>query len=214
MDTKKLFGAVEFKEDGKGGEFRAVFSTLNVKDLDGDVTLPGAFTDGEAVRISYWGHRWADPPVGIGVIHADEKEAWVDGKFFLDTEAGRETYQTVKNLGALQEWSYGFDISDFSFGKFEGEEVRFLRKLKVHEVSPVLLGAGIDTRTTAIKEGRRNSNSDLSQIQAIHDAACHLGAKCAEREGEAEDEADNGKSSGPKPSTVAARIAAELLECE
>jgi hypothetical protein len=51
----------------------------------------------------------------------------------------------------LQEWSYSFDILDASFGEFEGKQVRFLRKLKVHEVSPVMLGAGIGTHTRAIK---------------------------------------------------------------
>jgi hypothetical protein len=62
------------------------------------------------------------------------------------------------------------------------------------------------------KEGRRNSATDARTIQAIHDAACEIGAKCASAEGSDEDEAGNGKSSGPGPSTFAARIAAELLE--
>ena len=151
MKTKTFRSVMEIKADGEPGEFRAVFSTFNVVDKDGDVTLPGAFKDNAAVRISYWGHRWQDLPVGRGVIHADDKKAWVDGRFFLDTQAGKDTYQTVKNLGDLQEWSYGYDILEQSEGKFEDQEVRFLRQLDVPEVSPVLLGAGIDTRTESIK---------------------------------------------------------------
>ncbi len=151
MKRKAITGPITFKGDGEEGQFRAVFATLNVVDHDGDVTIPGAFTDGEKVRISYWGHRWGDLPVGRGEIHSDEKEAWVDGHFFLDTEGGRETYNTVKNLGELQEWSYGFDILERSEGEFEGQQVQFLRRLKVHEVSPVMLGAGVGTRTLAIK---------------------------------------------------------------
>jgi HK97 family phage prohead protease len=151
MKIKTFQSAMEIKADGQPGEFRAVFSTFNVIDKDRDVTTPGAFKDGQAVRISYWGHRWQDLPVGKGVIHQDEKQAWVDGAFFLDTMAGRETYQTVKNLGELQEWSYGYDVLDSSFGKFQEQDVRFLRSLDVAEVSPVLLGAGIDTRTERIK---------------------------------------------------------------
>lgn len=38
-------------------------------------------------------------------------------------------------------------------GEHDGEEVRFLRKLKTHEVSPVMLGAGIATRTLVAKSG-------------------------------------------------------------
>ena len=153
MKTKIFRSPMQIKADGAPGEFRAVFSTFNVVDKDGDVTLPGAFKSGAAVRISYWGHRWQDLPVGRGVIGQDEKQAWVDGRFFLDTLAGKETYQTVKNLGDLQEWSYGYDILRSEQGKFgEGQDdVRFLKKLEVPEVSPVLLGAGIDTHTESIK---------------------------------------------------------------
>ena len=152
MKTKTFRAAMEIKADGQPGEFRAVFSTFDVIDLDRDVTRPGAFKDGAPVRISYWGHRWQDLPVGKGVIHQDEKRAWVDGQFFLDTMAGKETYQTVKNLGDLQEWSYGYEVLEQSEGKFGDEEdVRFLIQLEVPEVSPVMLGAGIDTHTENIK---------------------------------------------------------------
>ncbi len=214
MKIKTFRSPLVAKADGEPGEFRAVFSTFNVKDHDGDVTLPGAFTDGQKVRISYWGHRWADLPVGRGEIHSDEKEAWVDGRFFLDTEAGKETYQTVKNLGELQEWSYGFDILERSEGEYDGDQVQFLRRLDVHEVSPVMLGAGIDTRTTAIKEGRRNSGSDRDRIQRIHDLTLELGAKCAEPDQNADDtdgKAREGTPSG-KRGTLAERIALELIE--
>jgi HK97 family phage prohead protease len=151
MKTKTFRAAMEIKANGQPGEFRAVFSTFNVIDHDGDVTLPGAFKDNAAVRISYWGHRWQDLPVGRGVIHQDEKQAWVDGVFFLETQAGKETYLTVKGLGDLQEWSYGYDILNSELGKQDGQDVRFLKALEVPEVSPVLLGAGIDTRTEEIK---------------------------------------------------------------
>lgn len=161
MEDKKVFSGqkFEFKDSGpqETGEFRAVFATLNVVDKDGDITLPGAFQDGQPVRISSWMHDWDSLPVGKGVIHADQSEAWVDGQFFLDTESGREHYKTIKALGDLVEWSYGFSIEKYSFQNqptdvpnSEGQ-VRVLEKLDVIEVSPVMLGAGIGTRTTAIK---------------------------------------------------------------
>jgi hypothetical protein len=51
---RKSFGAVEVK-GADSGEVRAVFSTFNTVDSDGDVTLPGAFRDGQEVRISAYG---------------------------------------------------------------------------------------------------------------------------------------------------------------
>lgn len=185
MKQKTFDAPIELKADGEPGEFKAVFSTFNVVDHDQDVTLPGAFTDGEKVRISYWGHRWQDLPAGRGVIHQDEEKAWVEGRFFMDTEAGRETYLTVKNLGELQEWSYGFDIQEADYGVFEEQEVQFLRRLKVYEVSPVMLGAGIGTGTTDIKT--RPDDDD-------------------------EGEAGDGKPSGVSPEVIRTQI--EIVELE
>jgi HK97 family phage prohead protease len=175
MKTKTFSSPIELKADGQPGEFRAIFSRFNVIDHDGDVTIPGAFKDGEAVRISYWGHRWLDLPVGKGIIHQDEEKAWIDGLFFMDTQVGKETYQTVKNLENLQEWSYGYDLIDSKLGQFDNQDVQFLNKITVYEVSPVMLGAGIGTETTDIKS--KNDKSSLSGDGT-------------------EDEAGNGKSSG------------------
>lgn len=152
---------------GEAGSFIAVFSRLGVVDRQGDVTEVGAFTEGEAVRIAQWGHNWASPAVGKGTIHSDSREAWVQGQFFLNTTAGRETYETVKGLGSLQEWSYGYEVLRSRPGTFEGKKVRFLQKLRVIEVSPVMEGAGIGTRTTAIKSADLNPTSAYAQIVAL-----------------------------------------------
>ena len=152
MSTKS-FSGLRVKDATKG-EFTAVFSTFNVVDADGDVTLPGAFRDGAEVRISAYGHAsWSGAlPVGKGVVHANDIEAWVDGQFFMDTIDGKNTFLTVKAMGTLQEWSYSVEPTKYSFGEFAGQRVQFLEALDgPHEVSPVLAGAGVGTRTTAIK---------------------------------------------------------------
>ncbi len=153
MDTKSL-GSVEVKDADKG-LVTAVFATFNVKDSDGDVTVPGAFEDGADVVISAYGHKSWDGalPVGVGTIRTTKTDALLDGQFFLDTAAGSDTFVAVKRLSErkLGQWSYGYDPVKFSFGEHEGERVRFLEQQKVHEVSPVLLGAGVNTRTLAAK---------------------------------------------------------------
>lgn len=150
MDSKTF--SVEIK-DADRGEVEALFSVPNVIDRDGDVTLDGAFEDGAPVSISSYGHAlWQGaPPVGKGVIKATNAGTVLKGRFFLDTTTGRDTFNVVKQLGELQEWSYGFDILDSEFGEKDGQRVRFLKKLKVHEVSPVFMGAGVGTRTLAVK---------------------------------------------------------------
>jgi len=152
MEKKIYDTKLEFKEDAdQTGQFRALFSRFNNIDKQGDITLPGAFEEGAPIKIAYWGHRWENLPVGRGEIHQDDEKAWVDGRFFLDTEAGLETYKTVKELGELAEWSYGFEVLDAAEDKVDGKKVRVLKKLKTFEVSPVFIGAGNNTQTLAIK---------------------------------------------------------------
>ena len=151
MGQKVYRGPIELKNGEVEGAFTAVFATLNVIDLHGDVTEPGAFNDGQEVVIEPWNHSWT-LPAGKGTIQSDDREAWIDGRFFLDTQAGQENYRTVKNLGPLAEWSYSFDILESGEGEFENQRVRFLRQLDVVGVGPVTRGAGIDTRTVDIKQ--------------------------------------------------------------
>jgi len=71
----------------------------------------------------------------------------------MDTESGKEAYNLVKNMGDMQQWSFGYKVNDSEFAKAEGQDsdARYLKDLTVYEVSPVLVGANQDTYTLAIK---------------------------------------------------------------
>lgn len=155
MEPEAKTLTLQLKSDGNEGDFAATFATLNVVDHHGDVTVPGAFTDGKAVLIGGYQHDMMSLPVGKGVIRADETRAWVDGSFFLDTAPGKDTHATVKAAGDLMEWSYIFNVQAADYGQFDtGKgvvDVRFLKQLDVWSVDPVLKGAGIGTGTDSIK---------------------------------------------------------------
>src|SRR5215211_2123565 len=157
MATKHL-SDVTIK-DADRGVVDAVFATFDEIDKDGDVTERGAFPEGAVVPISAYGHAsWEGAlPVGKARIRQTAKEARVSGQFFMDTAHGRDTFATVKALAedGLGEWSYGYDPLEYHFGERDDRAVRFLTKLAVHEVSPVLLGAGVNTRTLSAKQGER-----------------------------------------------------------
>lgn len=155
MEIKTYRGDLEVKQEGDQGLVENEFATLDVIDKDGDVTLLGAFGD-QRVRLAAWNHgSWMAGlnglPVGKGAIHEEGDKAIFEGEFFMDTPHGLAHFNTVKGLGDLQEWSYSFNILDSGEGEFEGQQVRFLKRMEVIEVAPVLQGAGIDTRTTDIK---------------------------------------------------------------
>jgi phage head maturation protease len=153
MDSKTL-SSVQIK-DADQGRVEAVFSTFGVIDHDGDVTDPSAFQHGSKVLISAYNHKTWDGalPVGKGTIEVTSSGARLKGQFFMDTQAGRDTFATVKALASdgLGEWSYGFEVEDSEHGEMEGKSVRVLKKLRVFEVSPVIKGAGVGTHTLAVK---------------------------------------------------------------
>jgi phage head maturation protease len=153
METKSL--SIEIKDADKG-IVRAVFARTGEVDKHRDWTQPGAFGEQE-VRVSSYGHtttRMGALPVGKGVIREEGRQAIADLQFFMNTASGREHFEVIKEMGALQEWSYGFavagtgEVTD-AMRKLGVERV--LTKLVVHEVSPVLVGAGFGTRTLAVK---------------------------------------------------------------
>lgn len=181
MNTKAL-GRIEVKNEDRG-EVVAIFSRFNVIDSDGDVTLPGAFADGAYVKISTYGHTsWEGVlPVGKGRIRQTSTEALLEGRFFLDTAGGRDTFTVVKELGELGEWSYGYDVDRSRPGEFKGQRVRFLEKLTVHEVSPVLRGAGVRTMTLAAKRrARADDATEAGRKEFLRFVAMQAGVPCGD----------------------------------
>lgn len=208
MEHKSLT-RVEIK-DADAGEISAVFSTLGVVDKDGDVTVKGAFTDGAAVAISPYGHAvWKGnaPPVGKGRIREVGDEAVFEGRFFLDTQAGRDTFTVVKEMsgddGPGQEWSYSLRDVKSEMGDFNGERVRFLKSIRVHEVSPVLVGAGVDTRTLAVKSGLTFSEHGKSVLADLAEFATRATEVVALR-------ASKGKQLGDESADVIHQIVEQL----
>lgn len=205
---KKTLSRFEIKDADKG-EVVAIFSTFNVIDHDGDVTPPGAFDDGAKTTISAYNHAsWGGAlPVGDGVIKTTDTEAQLHGQFYMDTAHGRDTFVTVKRRSAagLQEWSYGYDATKYSFGE-HGEppqRVRFLEKLLVHEVSPVLLGAGIGTHTLSTKGVQTfagEAEAVLAALAALADRAADVMAKRREK----------GKGLGAESADLLTQVEAEL----
>ncbi len=153
MQTKTYTGRLELLSD-EPGAVRARFAKLNTVDLQGDVTLKGAFQDGQPVIVEPWNHDRAGLPVGRGVISEEGDQAVLTGRFFLDTVTGSEHYKTVKNMAELQEWSYSFDVLDHDYADFGGQRVRRLKRLNCIGVGPVTRGAGVETWTSKPWPGR------------------------------------------------------------
>lgn len=204
--VRKTFKA-ELEE---AGQLTAVISTFGVVDSDGDVVTASAFTDGQEVPM-VWHHDWAQP-VGKGRIEVQQDRALFHGSFFMQTQAGKEAYERVKAMGFLQEYSWGFRITEAHQDvPPEGQsavrnwmlpdgKVQYITGAEVFEVSPVLVGANRQTGTLAIKSlddieaylkrGARNSRADLERLISIRD---HVNELIGELEEETDSEEDAGK---------------------
>lgn len=215
MVLHKALRGVEIK-DATEGTVKAVFATLNVVDKDGDVTVPGAFKSGEPCVISDWNHSsWQGArPVGKGTIREVGNEAVFEGQFFMNTSAGRDAFETVKAMsdnGPGCEWSYGFDILDSepaqknsSLG--EGHR-RTLKSMRVHEVSPVMVGAGVGTRVLSMKSEKTFSehiNAVMAAVKELRERAADVVAMRAQK----------GKGLGEESSALLEALTDELKQFE
>lgn len=166
-ETKHITTSAVLKADGDDGALEAVFSTFDVVDRDGDIVERGAIPDGQPVPM-VWSHNW-DRMIGKGVTSVTDSQAVFKGQLFLDTDAGMDAYKTIKSMGDLMQYSWGFRVLDADFAERDDRPVRVIKRIELFEVSPVLVGAGMGTQTLSIKHGKPFSDhADMVQA-AISD---------------------------------------------
>jgi hypothetical protein len=167
-------------ESGKG---LAELATLSAVDNDGDTYDPLAFG---------WkpgGHQWAmmmpahdrrKMPFGKARVYEEGDTAFAELHLNLKTTAGRDWHQALlfdlETGDPVQQWSYGYNIIDMDYRVSGNSRVRVLKKLDVDEVSPVLRGAGVGTRTLSIKGAKLRDEhlagliTDLGAVASAVDA--------------------------------------------
>jgi prohead serine protease len=159
-------------EDGKG---QVVFATLGVVDKDGDITDKGAFGNQLAHLMPM--HVWKDadsPFLGVASIKESGNEAIADIELNMDLQRAKDWRSSMKfalDRGKTIEWSYGFDVTDSEIRTVNGKKVRALKSLIVHEVSPVVIGAGENTRVLSMKAYAEMQGTWEAIQSAIMDAA-------------------------------------------
>lgn len=156
MLVLKSFGAAMEVKDAEKGLVEAIIATLGVVDKDEDIIRPDAIPGGAKVSMSSYGHDavYGDAPVGKGTLHVDGNKLVFKGRVFLATVRGRESFETLKEMDVDQQWSFGFRILGAEVPSDEERKMgarRVLTKLDPFEVSPVIIGAGVGTRTVGVK---------------------------------------------------------------
>ena len=160
----------------KTGEVSSVVATLNVKDKDGDVTLPGFF--GEQTVSIVTSHDWMDLMLGKGTLKEEGEEAVFRGELNLDDPDAKKLHTKLlfdlDHPPAKIEWSYNLRLRKGARVPFEDHEefgdgywlqpVDGEAGVKVDEVSPVMVGAGEGTRTLGVKARKGDTMSILEEL--------------------------------------------------
>ncbi|GGL76925.1 peptidase U35 [Curtobacterium citreum] len=163
MTVKTKTVDIEVKADAPDGEgqFTGYASVFGNKDSYGDVVLPGAFAEslktfgpnGSGIPV-YWRHRMDDPYMLIGqTIEAKEDERGLFVHVQLDTSInnGAQTYKLLK-AGLVKQMSFAYDVVEGALVESENDGYYYeLRKLTIHEVSVVPVGANQETEILAVK---------------------------------------------------------------
>lgn len=189
-ETKSLL--VEKMDDAGRGLAR--LATLSAVDHDGDTYAAGAFSwkeGGEQWSPILPAHNRTAMPLGKARVYEDGDAALIDLHLNLDTPAGRDWHSHLKFDLATgrpsQEWSYGFGVVDAAYEQRGDDRVRILRKLDVHEVSPVVRGAGSGTATLAMKSRGSFADQLDAAIADLDDLVGRAGDIAALRDGQGRD---------------------------
>ena len=185
------------EQDGlEAGQFEALVSVVGNKDSYGDVVMPGAFDEtlaewkasGNPIPV-IWSHRYDDPDNHIGyVLDAAEKTIdgktglWVKGQLDTDPDAKR-ALQVARLLRGkrVTQFSFSYDVLDGAQVKSDALGDHYeLRKMKLYEVGPTLIGANQETELLSakalqemaaeVKAGRVLSSKNEEKLRTAHDA--------------------------------------------
>lgn len=179
MQTKSV--TIEAMDEAGKGLVR--IATLSAVDHDGDTYLPGAFNwkDGGAQWCSILpAHNRSKVPLGKARVYEDGDSALAETHFNLAIPEAKSWHSAIMfDLAqgkSVQEYSYGFDLLDYEYQQRDGERVRLFKRVDVHEISPVLQGAGVGTGTLAMKGAKLKEQHFAPLISSLGELAAALPA--------------------------------------
>ena len=159
--TGRMKATPVLDESGKDqGLVTAYVSVFGVKDSWGDVVVPGAFADdvaavasGDLVLPVIWSHQRNDPDAWVGQVTEmaeDDTGLPVTMQFDMNEPKAAKAYRLVKS-GRVSEWSFAYKVLEGALVETPDGYYYELRKVKLYEVGPTLMGANDQTRTLEAK---------------------------------------------------------------
>jgi HK97 family phage prohead protease len=141
-ETKTISTKIEFKNEEEG-TFTGYGSIFGVIDSWDDIVVKGAYKktliDHKNTFPLLWYHQ-VDQPIGIIKGVEDTKGLAVEGFLNLKVKKAEET-RSLMIQKAVKGLSIGFDPIKYDYDEVEEREIRFLREIKLWEISSLTFQA-------------------------------------------------------------------------
>jgi len=157
------------------GVFEAIVSVFGNVDTYGDKVMPGAFTDTlaewqekDAPIPVLWSHMAHDPDMHVGWVEVAEERPeglWVRGRLDLESPKAQQVHRLLKGKRVTQ-FSFAYDILEGAMVRADGEEFYELRRLKLYEVGPCLIGVNQETELLAVKAAQQALAGAAAEVKA------------------------------------------------
>jgi HK97 family phage prohead protease len=173
-ETKTMYADVKAQNEGI---IEAVVSVFGNIDSYNERVMAGAFTKSLAhgLPTGVLSHDWNNPvatTIDVEELAAGDNRLpdaikhlgglYIRGQFFEDIPSSWETYLKIKR-GLFREFSIGYEV--VTDGYKDG--VRELYEVRLHEWSPVLVGANPATSLLAVKSAGFDDRIDLLETEIM-----------------------------------------------
>lgn len=161
MHKKRLDFQLQIKSVNDVGEFEAYGSAFGVKDLGGDIVLPGAFKKSlvnwaakGALPALLWQHK-QDEPIGIYTeMREDAYGLWMKGRLLVDADPLAKRAHAHMVAGSLTGFSIGYIAADWEFDS--AKDAYLIKEAELWEVSLVTFPMNESARLQDVKNAFDN----------------------------------------------------------
>ncbi len=159
LNVPVKFKIVDEKSAGGKMLITAYVSIFGNIDLSGDIIQKGAFAESLLTKLpkGVWAHEWDKPIAKTISATEDDKGLLIKGEFIAGVQQAEEAYKLIKG-GVVDEFSIGFMVLD---DEYQEDGVRVIKKARLYEWSPVLVGANPKTELVDIKS-KKNKEKEIA----------------------------------------------------
>ncbi len=162
IDVPVKFKIIDVKKANGKMLISAYVSIFGNIDLSGDIIQKGAFAESLLVKLpkGVWSHNWDQPIAKTISAVEDDKGLLIEAEFIAGVQQAEEAYRLIKG-GVIDEFSIGFMVLD---DEYQEDGVRVIKKARLYEWSPVLVGANPKTELVSIKSKNKVKFVDYVRI--------------------------------------------------